>query len=126
MGQRFLQLNSTYSVYQTNKTATLHVSQLPPNPAIIAPGPALIFVVVNGVPSIGLQVMLGSGTLGNQSVLPVAELPAQNLVSDPTPNGSAAQKDGHSSAYSLLMASPGHRWAGILLGLVPVAFLFLS
>ncbi|KAF7358228.1 hypothetical protein MVEN_00871500 [Mycena venus] len=53
MGQRFLQLDSTYTAYGANNTATLHVSQVPPNPAILAPGPALLFVVVNGVPSGG-------------------------------------------------------------------------
>ncbi|KAK7005867.1 glyoxal oxidase N-terminus-domain-containing protein [Favolaschia claudopus] len=51
MGARFVQLDSTYTAYGANNTATLHVSQMPPNPAILAPGPALIFVVVNGVPS---------------------------------------------------------------------------
>lgn len=50
-----------------NATATLHVSRLPPNPAVIAPGPALIFVVV---PSVGVKaVMLGSGQLGVQQTL---------------------------------------------------------
>lgn len=38
MGQRFVQLDSTYT--GTDGSATLHVSQLPPNPAVLAPGPA--------------------------------------------------------------------------------------
>lgn len=80
MGQRFVQLNSTYTAYRQNNTATLHVSQLPPNPAILAPGPAYIFVVVNGVPSIGLPIMVGSGQLGTQNILPVAELIPSSLV----------------------------------------------
>ncbi|KAF7315671.1 hypothetical protein MIND_00082700 [Mycena indigotica] len=76
MGQRYLQLDSTWTAYGENNTAVLHVSQLPPNPAILAPGPALIFVVVNGVPSMGLQVMIGSGRIGNQTTLPIGDLPA--------------------------------------------------
>jgi hypothetical protein len=75
MGQRYVQLNNTYTQNNDSISATLHVSQLPPNPALIAPGPALIFVVVNGVPSIGLKVMLGSGQLGVQQILSVADLP---------------------------------------------------
>lgn len=84
MGQRYVQLASSYTAYQANNTAILQVNQLPPNPAIIAPGPAFIFVVVNGVPSIGVQVMLGSGQLGPQTVLAVGALPAQNIVANVT------------------------------------------
>lgn len=39
MGQRFVQLNSTYTG-NADGSAVLHVSQLPPNAAILAPGPA--------------------------------------------------------------------------------------
>ena len=79
MGQRFVELRSTYTGYLSNNTATLHVSQLPPNANIIAPGPALLFVVVNGVPSVGVQVMLGSGRIERQptsadSVLPQSQI----------------------------------------------------
>lgn len=35
----------TFDAY-SNGSATLHVSQAPPNAAIMAPGPCLIFVVV--------------------------------------------------------------------------------
>ncbi|KAJ7217754.1 glyoxal oxidase [Mycena pura] len=100
MGQRYVQLDSTYTAYGENNTATLHVSQVPPNPAILAPGPALIFVVVNGVPSVGLQVMIGSGVIGNQAVLPIGDLPASTFVdasSSNTPGSSSAQQAGASS-----------------------------
>jgi hypothetical protein len=79
MGQRFVQLNSTYTGYAGNNTAILHVSQLPPNPAILAPGPALLFVVVNGSPSVGVAVMVGSGQLGTQPMLAVADLPVSSI-----------------------------------------------
>ena len=39
MGQRYVQLDSTYTVDKAGN-AVIHASQLPPNPAIIAPGPA--------------------------------------------------------------------------------------
>jgi hypothetical protein len=72
MGQRYVQLRSTYDV-NPDGSATLHVSQLPPNPAILAPGPAFVYVVVKGVPSIGVMVMVGNGQLGPQ---PTANSPA--------------------------------------------------
>lgn len=39
MGQRMLQLATTYTGNADN-TATLHVGQMPPNPATFPPGPA--------------------------------------------------------------------------------------
>ncbi|KAJ3766035.1 hypothetical protein FB446DRAFT_417507, partial [Lentinula raphanica] len=44
MGQRFLQLNTTYTV-NSNGTIVMHTSQMPPNPNIFQPGPAMVFVV---------------------------------------------------------------------------------
>ncbi|KAF9447951.1 copper radical oxidase [Macrolepiota fuliginosa MF-IS2] len=87
MGQRYLQLESTYTGY-SNNTATLHVRQMPPNPAIVVPGPAFIFVVVNGVPSVGLQVMIGSGEIGKQQTLPPGDLPESLIMQ--APGGAAA------------------------------------
>jgi len=89
MGQRYLQLQSTYTGYEINKTAVLHVGQVPPNPAILAPGPAFVFVVVNGVPSLGAQVMIGSGKLGAQAILAVGDLPESRIVTNET-SGSTA------------------------------------
>lgn len=76
MGQRYVQLSSTYDV-NPDGSATLHVSQLPPNPAILVPGPAFIFVVVKGVPSIGSMVMVGNGQLGPQPTAGQAALPGK-------------------------------------------------
>lgn len=75
MGQRYLQLNSTATA-NSDGSATLHVSQMPRNVALFAPGPAYIFVVVNGVPSQGQQIMVGSGKLGAQTVNADQALPA--------------------------------------------------
>ncbi|KAJ7072054.1 glyoxal oxidase [Mycena amicta] len=101
MGQRFLQLDSTYTAYGENNTATLHVSQVPPNPAILAPGPALIFVVVNGVPSVGLQVMIGSGQLGNQTMLPIGDLPASSFVDKQSGSSSSNAQAGQNAGTRL-------------------------
>lgn len=62
MGQRMIELKST------RQGSTLSVAQLPPNPNLFAPGPALAFVVVNGVPSQGKMVMVGNGQIGQQPV----------------------------------------------------------
>lgn len=97
MGQRYVQLENTYTGF-SNSTAVLHVSQLPPNPAILAPGPALILVVVNGVPSVGRQVMIGWGILCVQQILAIGDLPASQMVSV----GNAAQATQSISHFSAL------------------------
>lgn len=74
MGQRYLQLNNTYTS-NSDGSATLHVSQMPPCVACFPPGPAFLFVVVNGVPSNGVMVMVGTGALGVQPTTPAAPLP---------------------------------------------------
>lgn len=74
MGQRFVQLDATYTAYAGNGSATLHVAQLPPNAAVLAPGPALLFVLVNGVPSVGKMVMVGTGAVGEQPTAEPADL----------------------------------------------------
>ncbi|TDL21723.1 glyoxal oxidase [Rickenella mellea] len=81
MGQRFVQLDSTYSA-NADGSAVLYVSQVPPNPAILVPGPAYVYVVVNGVPSIGQQVMIGSGKIETQQVLPPIPLPSSSMLLD--------------------------------------------
>jgi len=48
---------------------------MPPNPALFAPGPAVLHVVVNGVPSIGKSIMVGGGFIGQQQVEKAAPLP---------------------------------------------------
>jgi len=104
MGQRFVQLDNSYTV--TDKgDITLHVSQLPPNPAIIAPGPAMLFVVCKGVPSIGQFVMLGTGQLGipptsTPQVLPVSSIPV-NLPSSSGGSSGSGGSNHHNAASSV-------------------------
>ncbi|KDQ20478.1 hypothetical protein BOTBODRAFT_169228 [Botryobasidium botryosum FD-172 SS1] len=102
MGMRYVQLDNSYTVSDKGDV-TLHVSQLPSNPAIISPGPAMIFVVVAGVPSVGQFVMLGSGQIGTQptttpQTLPVSSLPV-NLPS-PGGSGSGSNSSHHNGAAS--------------------------
>ncbi|KAF9552626.1 copper radical oxidase [Agrocybe pediades] len=75
MGQRYLQLRNSYTVNKDG-SITLHVSQLPPNPNLFQPGPALLFVTVDGVPSNGSFVIVGSGKVEQQAVATDATLPA--------------------------------------------------
>ncbi|KAG8885557.1 hypothetical protein FRB98_001747 [Tulasnella sp. 332] len=87
MGQRYVQLNSTYTG-NSDGSAVLNVQQLPPNPSILAPGPAYLFVVVDGVPSVGAPVMVGSG-MGNQTIGAVTDLPA-SFIQQVTTNSSSS------------------------------------
>ncbi|KAJ7632761.1 DUF1929-domain-containing protein [Roridomyces roridus] len=74
MGQRYMQLKNTYTV-NSNGDIDLHVSQLPPNANLFQPGPAWLFVVVNGVPSNGTSVLVGTGSFGTQPTAAEATLP---------------------------------------------------
>ena len=65
---------NTYTV-NGDGSLTLHISQMPPNPALFAPGPAVLHVVVNGVPSIGKVILVGGGFIGRQNVQEAAVLP---------------------------------------------------
>ncbi|KAJ8082465.1 hypothetical protein PM082_008320 [Marasmius tenuissimus] len=75
MGQRYLQLNNTYTVHDDG-SITLHTSQMPPNANIFQPGPAMVFVTVNGIPSNATFVIVGSGKIEQQPILAVDALPA--------------------------------------------------
>jgi hypothetical protein len=75
MGQRFLQLDNSYTVNQDG-SITLHVAQMPPNANIFQPGPALMFVVMNGIPSNGTYVIIGTGNIEAQPLGSAASLPA--------------------------------------------------
>jgi hypothetical protein len=75
MGQRVLQLKSTYTVAEDGQTAVLHVAQMPPNANLFAPGPAMLFITVSGVPSVAQWVTVGSGVIETQALLAEAPLP---------------------------------------------------
>ncbi|KAF8273402.1 glyoxal oxidase [Lactarius quietus] len=89
MGQRIMQLNNTYTV-DSNGTIILHTAQLPPNANLFQPGPAFLFVTINGIPSNGTYVIIGSGSVGSQPTAPMSVLPPNIL--------SAAQGSGTSNS----------------------------
>ncbi|KAH7923300.1 DUF1929-domain-containing protein [Leucogyrophana mollusca] len=96
MGQRHLQLNNTYTV-NSDGSFVLHVSQAPPNPNILTPGPALLFVVVAGVPSNGTMVIVGNGQVGTQPISVAATLP-ENVKSSSVSGKSNSAWSAHKGA----------------------------
>ncbi|KAF9490244.1 copper radical oxidase [Pleurotus eryngii] len=92
MGQRYLQLNNTYTV-KSDGSITLHVAQAPPNPNIFQPGPAFLFVTINGIPSNGTLLILGNGQVGKQPSSDASALPPSVRL-----DGAAGNGDGSSSA----------------------------
>lgn len=99
-GMRYVQLNSTW-ILNKDGSGTLHSSQMPPNPSIMAPGPALLFVVVNGVPSEGVDIMVGDGQIGKQTVYTVPNLPgtmAQSGVTISSTDSQSGNKNANAAA----------------------------
>ncbi|KAG8693540.1 hypothetical protein FRC09_010439, partial [Ceratobasidium sp. 395] len=82
MGQRALQLNSTFQV-APDGAITMYVAQVPPNPNLLTPGPVLMFVVVGGVPSMGKMVIVGTGSIGVQPVQAASALPPSYTRTNP-------------------------------------------
>lgn len=92
MGQRFLQLNNTYTV-NDDGTIVLHCSQMPPNPNLFQPGPALLFVNVNDIPSNGTTVTVGSGNIEQQPISDAAVLPVSVKSAGASGSGQAGSTD---------------------------------
>ncbi|CAE6418233.1 Galactose oxidase Short=GAO [Rhizoctonia solani AG-1 IB] len=120
MGQRMVELDSSYSAAKDG-SVTMHVSQMPPNANIMTPGPALVYVVVNGVPSMGRSIMVGSGKIEKQTILPAQELPPSTVE---TSTGThTAPTGGNSNTLaqnggSRLTVSAGLVFGGFLLSLM--------
>ncbi|KAF9490245.1 copper radical oxidase [Pleurotus eryngii] len=114
MGQRFLQLNHTYTV-NNDGSITYHVAQVPPNPNLFQPGPAFLHVTVNGIPSNGSYVIVGNGKVGSQPTSAATVLPASVRVD--TASGSA---DGSTTGTS---SGSGNNNGAISFGAAPVGLL---
>jgi hypothetical protein len=115
MGQRMLQLNHTYAV-NTNGTIVLHVSPVPPNPNLIPPGPCMVFVAINRIPSVGKFVIVGNGKTGTQPTSPAAELPANVLTasaSGTAPGSSSSNSSNSGNSTHHIGAIIGAVVAGI-------------
>ncbi|CAD6892987.1 unnamed protein product [Tilletia controversa] len=82
LGQRSLQLQSTYTV-NSDGSVTFMVSPMPPNANLFAPGPAMIFADVNGIPSYGQFVQVGWTSKTSPGPVPMA-FPTTASVTLPT------------------------------------------
>jgi hypothetical protein len=110
MGQRILQLNNTYTV-ESNGTIVLHTAQLPPNPNLFQPGPCMLFVTIQGIPSNGTFMIAGNGQFGVQPTNAASVLPASVRVD--SASGSAP-----SSSPSNTSSSSTSSHTGIIIGAV--------
>ncbi|KAF9062489.1 copper radical oxidase [Rhodocollybia butyracea] len=118
MGQRYLQLNTTYTV-NSNGSIVIHTSQMPPNANLFQPGPAMVFVVVNGIPSNATFVIVGSGNIETQPTSAVASLPANVLAaSDTSGSGSASSSNNSASSTHSGAIIGGVVGAVVLLGIL--------
>lgn len=117
MGQRFMQLNNTYTVNK-NGSITLHVAQLPPNPNLFQPGPALLFVCINGIPSTGTLVIVGNGVIGTQPTADVTQLPPSVPFAGTVTGSTSTATPSAAAAPSKPLLIAGIVGAVVLLGLV--------
>lgn len=99
MGQRIMQLNNTYTV-QSNGTIILHTAQLPSNANLFQPGPAFLFVTINGIPSNGTYVIVGNGQIGTQPTSPASVLPDNVLASSASGSAPGNTSNGNNSSSS--------------------------
>jgi len=121
MGQRAMQLNNTYTV-NSDGSFVLHVSQPPANPNLLTPGPVLMFVVVNGIPSNATMAIVGNGQVGTQPTLDLVALPASQTAaanvtgtangSSPGAKGNGNGSDGSNSGST----SSGSSHTGVIIG----------
>lgn len=99
MGQRLVQLNNTYTVH-SDGSITLHVAQAPPNPNLLQPGPAFLFVTVHGIPSNGTLVIVGNGQIGTQPISAVGELPPNTQSTTASGSGTNATTNSNTTTTS--------------------------
>lgn len=104
-GQRYLELETSYTKDEDKDEITLNVAQMPPNANLFQPGPAYVFLVVDGIPAQGEMVMIGSGAIETQTILAKTVLPqSQVIVGDKTSNvatnGTSPETDSDTSSSS--------------------------
>jgi Domain of unknown function (DUF1929) len=111
MGQRFMQLNNTFTV-QNDGSIILHCAQAYPNPNLLQPGPALLFVTINDIPSNGTMVTVGNGQIGQQPTSPPSTLPASVLVDSASGSANGTNPNsGSGNANSTSSGSTSHTGA---------------
>lgn len=139
-GQRMIELETSYTIDRNTNITTLHVSQLPgtPGPNLFQPGPALFFVVQNGIPSDGEFVMVGTGSIGTQPTATNAALPASTVIEVPVVESSTSATDAaptagatdttvdshkNSSSGATRVVAPITAGAALLVGLIAAPLL---
>jgi hypothetical protein len=125
MGQRVMQLNNTYTV-QSNGTITLHTAQLPPYPNLFQPGPAMLFVTINGIPSNGTLLTVGSGKIETQPTAAVTVLPASSKSGQASGSGNTTTKGNKNSATASIPPHSVANGAGTILISLGVVALTLA
>lgn len=121
MGQRFLQLNNTYTVNKDG-SITLHVAQLPPNANLFQPGPAFLFVTVNGIPSNGTYLIVGNGQIGTQPLSAASVLPASVGLASASGSASGSSTSGGGTTQD----DEGKSNLGVIIGSVVGAIVVLG
>lgn len=122
MGQRSLQLDHTFQVKDDGSVEYM-VNPMPTNMNIFVPGPALLFVTINGVPSKGKLISIG-GTPKDIGNVPNTLKPGDEPkpLPDPVTNskftGTAAKLGNEESSNGDLS---GGAIAGIVVGVVAAA-----
>ncbi|KAF8234472.1 DUF1929-domain-containing protein [Tricholoma matsutake] len=114
MGQRFMQLNNTYTVHN-DSFITLHCAQAYPNPNLLQPGPALLFVTISGIPSNGTMVIVGNGQIGPQPTSPPSVLPASVRVDSASGSANGAN---HNTGNGNSTSSGSTSHTGTIIGAV--------
>jgi hypothetical protein len=141
-GMRMIELDHSFTINEgtgnsnsnSNITGvTLHVCQAPPNVAIMPPGTAWFYVVVDGVPSVGVKVMVGTGVIEQQPTADVESLPESSTIVDSNGNpiGSGGSGSGGKSAAGRMV----ERWwrdvggrgvCSVMAGLLAISAALLS
>lgn len=119
MGQRFLQLNNTYTV-NSDGSIVFHTSQMPPNANLFQPGPAFVYVTINGIPSNGTYVIVGNGNIGTQPTAAVSNLPSSVRLDSASGSANSATTGGGSPATSSSGTSHTAAIIGAIVGVVAV------
>ena len=106
-GQRMIQLRSSYTL-AADGTASLNVQQIPnPGPTLFQPGPAVLYVVIDGVPSLGSWVNVGSGEIGDQPIESDAVLPPNSVQNTTSSTGQSSNSTTAQSSTSTTTKDSG-------------------
>ncbi|KAA1477815.1 DUF1929-domain-containing protein [Dentipellis sp. KUC8613] len=125
MGQRSMQLNNTYTVNKDG-SIVLHVAQLPPNPNLFQPGPAMLFVTIDGIPSNGTMLSVGNGQIGTQPTSGASVLPASVRVDSASGTGSGnsnQNSSGNNNSQSSGASHTGPIIGGVVAAIAAVGIL---